>query len=108
MARLCRSYCIGMMNEMDNPLARFTKYIWWKTPEEALKYPDRLIARVMDRGTWEDVRDLIRIVGKDKLLDVLNHAEVGQFEPRSWSYWHYKLTDIRLGEVPPMPERRFE
>lgn len=93
---------------MDHPLKSFTKYIWWKTPEEALQYPDRLIARVMDRGPWEDVCALIEIVGKEKLLDVLNHAEAGEFEPRSWSYWHYRLTDISLGEVPPMPERRIE
>ena len=93
---------------MDIRLKPFTKYIWWKTPEDALRYPDRLIARVMDRGSWNDVCDLINIVGKEKLLDVLLHAEAGEFEPQSWSYWHYRLTNIKLGEVPPMPERKFE
>ena len=93
---------------MDSRLKPFTKYIWWKTPEEALRYPHRLIARVMDRGTWDDVCALISIVGKEKLLDVLNHAEAGEFDPKSWAYWHYRLTDIELGQVPPMPERRFE
>ena len=93
---------------MDTRLRPFTKYIRWKTPEEALRYPDRLIAQFMDRGTWEDVCSLIEIVGKENLLNVLRHAEVGKFEPRSWSYWHYRLTDIELGEVPQMPERKFE
>ncbi len=92
---------------MDEALRRFTKYIWWKTPDEALRYPDRLIARVMDRGTTQDVFDLIDLVGRERMLQVLRNAEAGEFDARSWSYWHYMLTDIAPGQVPPMPERHF-
>ena len=92
---------------MDESLRRFVKYIWWKSPEEALRYPDRIIARVMDRGTTEDVFALIEIVGRDRMRHVLENAEPGAFDAKSWTYWNYMLTDISLGQVPPMPERRF-
>jgi hypothetical protein len=34
------------------PLAK--KYIWWETPDEALESPRRVIAQVMNIGTFED------------------------------------------------------
>ena len=92
---------------MDESLRRFTKYIWWNTPDEAMKYPDRIIAQVMDRGTTEDVLELMKLVGKDRMRQVLMIAEPGMFDARSWSFWHYMLTDISLGQVPPLPQRRF-
>jgi hypothetical protein len=27
---------------------------WWKQPEEALLYPDRLLAQVLAIGAWDD------------------------------------------------------
>jgi hypothetical protein len=30
------------------------RMIWWKQPEEALRYPDRLLAQVMAIATWDD------------------------------------------------------
>ena len=91
---------------MDESLRRFVKYVWWKSPDEALRYPERLIARVMDRGTTEDVFALMECVGRDRMRHVLENAEVGEFDAKSWAYWHYMLMDIPLGHVPPMPTRR--
>ena len=82
-------------------------YIWWKTPNEALLYPNRLIAQVMNMGTYEDTQSLERLVGNDLLREVVLHAEAGWFRPRSWSYWHYRLGLIEPGDVPPpMPKRQ--
>ena len=47
-------------------------------------------------------------VGEAALRDALLHAEVGEFSPRSWHYWHYRLGLASLGEVPPLPQRRFD
>ena len=98
---------LALSPEKLHGLANFTSYIWWKTPQDALKYPDRLIAQVMNIGTFEDVCRLIELVGESALLQVLQHAEAGQFNERSWAYWHYRLTDIGVGQVPPMPVRRY-
>jgi hypothetical protein len=83
------------------------KYIWWKTADEAVQMPERVAAQVMNISDYEDVQALVNLVGDEYLRDVLRHAEIGQFNARSWHYWHYRLRMAELGEVPPMPNRRF-
>ncbi|MDQ3774160.1 MAG: hypothetical protein M3461_07245 [Pseudomonadota bacterium] len=82
------------------------KYIWWKTPGEALQHPDRVIAQVMDIGDYDDVQKLVVQMGDEYLREVLARAEIGQFTARSWAYWHYRLGLATPGNVPPMPLRR--
>ena len=87
------------------PLAR--KYLWWKTPDEAVAYPERLIAQVMTIGDFADIAAIAAEVGDDALREVLQRGEAGQFSARSWAYWHYRLGLAKVGEVPPLPVRRF-
>ncbi len=83
------------------------KYIWWKTPEEAVTMPERVVAQVMNIGDYDDVQVLAHQVGDEYLRDVLGHAQIGQFSERSWVYWHYRLGLAGPGQVPPLPARRF-
>jgi len=97
-----------MTPEMIDALRRLAaKYIWWKTPEEAVAQPERVIAQVMDIGDYGDVQDLVRRVGEARLRGVVELAEPGWFSERSWTYWHYRLNLAPLGGVPPTPSRRF-
>ncbi len=82
------------------------KYVWWKSPDEAIKYPRRIIAQVMDIGTLEDIELLVRLVGEETLKDTIAQAEAGQFRPRSWAYWHYRLGLADVDQVPKMPRRK--
>ena len=91
----------------DALTALAAKYIWWKTPAEAAKLPDRVIAQVMNIGDYADVQTLAHRVGEGVLRDVLAKAQAGQFNERSWAYWHYRLGLAGLGQVPPLPSRRF-
>jgi len=94
---------------LQNSLASLAhKYIWWESPEDALRFPQRLIAQVMDLGTHEDSLALTDLVGEDALREVLRKAQAGWFNARSWHYWHYRLGLCKPGEVPQMPQRRFE
>jgi len=97
------------MNPIDsNPLKRLaSKYVWWKTPDEAICLPERVIAQVMNIGDYADVQMLIAQVGDQALRDVLIHAEAGQFSERSWAYWHYRLGLAGVDQVPALPVRRF-
>lgn len=89
-------------------LARLArKYIWWTTPEIAVTMPERIVAQVMDMGDYDDVQALATLAGDDYLRAVLRHAEVGQFTPRSWAYWHYRLGLAEPGHLPAMPTRTF-
>jgi hypothetical protein len=92
---------------MDCLKAFAAKYIWWKTPDEAIGTPNRVIAQVMDIGDYKDVQALANLVGEDALRHVLTEAEPGMFRDRSWAYWHYRLGLAPLGNVPPQPSRRF-
>lgn len=91
--------------EILKSLAR--KYIWWKTPDEAVETPERVIAQVMNIGDYADVQQLAYQVGDEVLRNVLAHAEAGQFNERSWVYWHYRLKLSTLNHVPSLPNRRF-
>lgn len=82
------------------------KYVWWKTPEVAVRQPERVVAQVMNIGDYDDVQLLAAHVGDDYLHEVLTRAEIGQFNARSWAYWHYRLGLAKPGRVPAMPRRR--
>ncbi len=98
------------MDPIDHELLKLlaSKYIWWKTPEEAIATPERVMAQVMNIGDFDDIQALDRMVGDEILRQVLTHAEAGQFDQRSWAYWHYRLGLADLERVPPLPRRVFQ
>ena len=59
------------------------RYVCWLPPAEALKHPQRVIASVMDMGTFEDIHGLVEIVVEESLRKTLKQPEAGQFRPRS-------------------------
>ena len=77
------------------------RYIWWETPEKAIAYPQRILAQVMNIGVLEDMGKIIELFSQIDLINVLNTAEIGQFNGRSWCFWHNKFSL----EVPTMPKR---
>lgn len=86
------------------------KYVWWKSPDEAMRFPRRVAAQVMNLGTWDDAVAMIDAVGEDFLRDVLRNADAGALDARSWHYWHYRLgiAEYGVNPVPPMPTRKIE
>lgn len=97
------------MGQIDRDVLKHfaRKYIWWKTPDEAVTMPERVIAQVMNIGDYADVQALAIQIGDDALRDVLIHAEAGQFSERSWVYWHYRLGLASEGHIPAIPTRKF-
>ena len=82
------------------------KYIWWQPPEAAADDRHRIIAQVMNLGTFEDVQSLRRTVGDVEFRRALQEARPGEFTDRSWHYWHLVLGLAPLDSVPPVPIRR--
>jgi len=39
---------------------------------------------------------------------VLTHAQAGEFNERSWTYWHYRLGLSDAEQVPAMPHRSLD
>lgn len=67
--------------------------------------PVRIVAQVMDIGDYDDVQAVAMLAGDEYLRALLRRAEIGQFTPRSWAYWHYRLGLVAPDQVPTMPER---
>lgn len=57
------------------------KYVWWKTPDEALQFPQRVIAQVMNIGDYDDVLALCNEQSESVLTQVLMAAEAGVVQP---------------------------
>lgn len=84
------------------------KYIWWESPQEALRRPYRVLASAMNLGSLEDYQRIRQSFDPELLSDVLKNAEAGWFTKRSWSFWHRILDLVNINEpVPPLPERVF-
>ena len=84
------------------------RYLWWNTPGCPEVDPARVIAQVMDLGTYEDVLALIAAVGRDRMAWVLRQASPGWLSPRSWTFWHVALGLSDCLHVPPLPARRID
>ena len=95
-------------NEVNASLKRMSsKYIWWKNASEVINEPERIIAQVMNIGDYDDVLFLSKLIGEEALRKTILNAEAGQFNERSWTYWHYKLGLANMDDVPALPCRRF-
>jgi hypothetical protein len=81
------------------------QYIWWLTAEEAMRYPARVVAQVMNIGVFDDVKRLTDALGEQCLKEIVLGAEAGQFNDRSWHYWNHRLGLAEYDKVPPPPVR---
>lgn len=77
--------------------------VWYKSPEQAVQYPEHFIAHVLTYGMHEDVKTLRKIVSDDELREAINNAPAGVYDSRSWSYWQLML--FNRYAPPPMPSR---
>lgn len=81
-------------------------YIWWQSPEEAVQYPERVVAQIMNLGTLEDTVVLLQSFSKEYLKHILDTAQAGWFLPKSWHFWHLRFSHPNYF-VPPLPQREF-
>lgn len=82
-------------------------YSWDMRLSEAKNWPYRLLRRVMDIGTLEDIVSMERFFGHDVLREALKGTEAGGMRPKSWTFWHYRLGIVPPeAPCPPLPTRR--
>lgn len=88
--------------------ARLARTYSWDMPlAEAWNWPYRLLRRVMDLGTLDDIVAMEDAFGRDMLVQAIETAEAGAMRPQSWAFWHYRLRLVPFGDpCPPMPSRR--
>jgi len=82
------------------------KYLWWR-PVDGSPFPeDRIVAQIMNLGTYDDVLQLEEALGSARLADVMLHAEPGWFSDRSWEFWRGRLSFATGVELPDKAPRR--
>ena len=82
------------------------KYIWWAPIGDQPHSEERVIAQVMDLGTFDDIRRLEKTVGYDRLADVMLRAAPGWLSYRSWEFWRGRLSRALGKSMPDKPPRR--
>lgn len=81
------------------------RYVWWSLPGIE---PDewRVIAQVMNIGTFSDTKAMEAEIGTVIMQQVLSEAQPGWFSPKSWAYWHIALNLSDFDGIPPLPRRK--
>ena len=82
------------------------KYVWWAPVGEQPHAQERIIAQVMNLGTYDDIRRLEDTAGLERLAEIMLNAAPGWLSDRSWEFWRGRLS-VALGkEMPAEPPRR--
>jgi hypothetical protein len=90
----------------DALIAEFDKrYMWWRPIGGGAHSRERVIAQVMNLGSYEDIRRLERVLGREALGEVMRNAAPGWFTPRAWEFWRGRFSASGV-DVPPRPPQR--
>lgn len=82
------------------------KYLWWR-PVDGQAFPDdRVLAQVMNLGTYDDILTLEKVFGQARLAAIMVHADPGWFNDRSWEFWRGRLTFSTGIMIPATAPRR--
>jgi len=91
------------MNSRAELLAEFAqRYVWWA--DDGGPSEERIIAQVMNVGTYDDIRRLERAFDADALRRVMLQAQPGWISERSWDFWRGRLRlrgDPAISQAPP-------
>jgi hypothetical protein len=81
-----------------------TRYVWWR--EEPAPSDDRIIAQVMNLGTYDDIRRLEAVYSPPELRAVMLRGHPGWMSERSWLFWRGRLLSAGVEPIPEAPPRR--
>jgi hypothetical protein len=82
------------------------KYMWWPAVNASGHSEDRIIAQVMDIGTYADILHLEAAIGRERLAEVMRYAQPGWISPRSWDFWRGRLLAQAGLQTPEHPPKR--
>jgi hypothetical protein len=82
------------------------KYMWWPAIGAGGHSEDRIIAQVMDIGTYDDILRIEAALGHERLAEVMRHAGPGWISARSWDFWRGRLRAQAGLVTPERPPRR--
>lgn len=91
-------------NHLIEKLGR--KYLWWRPVDGRPFSEDRVIAQIMNLGTYDDILLLETSIGRPRLIEIMLHAQPGWFNDRSWEFWRGRLSFATGAMIPAEAPRR--
>jgi hypothetical protein len=82
------------------------RYFWWEPVGEQPRSEARVLAQVMDLASFADIRMLETVIGPERLIEIMRHAEPGWIGKRSWELWRGRLALATGQALPEEPPRR--
>jgi hypothetical protein len=80
--------------------------MWWPAVSAAGHGEERIIAQVMDIGSYDDILRIEAVLGRERLAEVMAHAQPGWIGARSWDFWRGRLR-VQAGlQTPEHPPKR--
>lgn len=82
------------------------RYLWWEPVGDEPHAFERVIAQIMNLGTYDDIRRLEAGIDADTLVGVMRQAQPGWFGERSWDFWRGRLSGSSTADLSETPPRR--
>jgi hypothetical protein len=82
------------------------KYLWWGPVGGEPRSELRIVAQIMNFGTYDDIRRVEMVLGPHCLSNVMRRAEPGWFSDRSWEFWRGRLSRALEQAMPEEAPRR--
>ena len=80
-----------------------SRIIWFESPEQALRDPNRFVAYAMRYASHEDMVTIRKYISDGDFTLALDQIPPGILDGRSWAYWNAVFNRY---PAPPMPLRR--
>jgi hypothetical protein len=68
------------------------KFFWWEPVGSEPRSAARIIAQAMSLAGFDEIIQLERELGPDRLVEIMLKAEPGWIDARSWELWRGRLT----------------
>ena len=93
------------MSFPEDLLSVARRVVWFKPPDEALRFHAEFLAHLMTYGDIEDLRIARRYFTDDDFRRVLDNPPPGIIDSRSWAYWNTVYGRL---PVPDLPRRNLD
>ena len=80
------------------------RYVWWSDARSV--GDDRVVAQVIELGTYEDIRRVEKAFAPEELRDIMLRAPPGAIGERSWDFWRGRLRFAGCAGIPEGPPGR--
>ena len=85
------------------------KFFWWQPVGSQPRSDARILAQAMNMAGFDEIRRLERMLGHDRLVEIMLQAAPGWIDERSWEFWRGRLMRATSRKIPEAsPVRLFD